>query len=115
MTLIAGTTLFGDVAVRAHGDAHGHVKALEVTVNGEAITVPAAWMRTLPTMWLGSLEVRTERGRDRQPWPYLVFRQTVSGRDTVHIAIAGSRVARAFIQTHDLEAGTSTFEERAGP
>ncbi|MBX3158674.1 MAG: hypothetical protein KF773_22085 [Deltaproteobacteria bacterium] len=116
-TIVAPTSLFGDVEVKAGADASGNVTSLAVTAQGTTITVPATWLATLPKVPLASLEVRTERGYDPQPILYVVFRTgptTVKGSIDLHVWFQGGKLTGASLNTYD-GAGNSKFEQRKAP
>ena len=111
------TTLFGDVEVHATADASGTVKTVEVVVKGKTIAVPPKWIATLPAMPLSSLEIRTERGYDPQPWLYVYFRSgPVDAKGTValHLAFQGGVMKDASVDTYDGK-GNSKHEDRKAP
>ncbi len=104
VTVAASTKRFGDVEMKATGDAAGNLKTLEVIVKGKRLTVPAKWLATFPAMPLSSLEIRTERGWDPEPWLYAYFRNgpaSAKGTIEVHIAFQGGKLKDANIATHD--------------
>ena len=113
-TLVADTQLFGDVEVKATANAKGDVQALSVTVKGKPLALPPAWLATLPSLRLASLEVRTEVGYDPQPWLYLVFDSGIATRDRVHIAFQGGKLAHATVTTVDAK-GNRKHETRKAP
>lgn len=115
--LTVATDLFGDVAVSATADAKGSVTTVDVAIKGKTITIPAKWLATLPAMPLGSLEIRTERGYDPQPWLYVYFRSgptNVAGSVAVHLAIQGGKLKDASLDTYDGKGG-SKHETRKAP
>ena len=46
VTLVADTSLFGTVEVKATADSGGNVQTLAVTMNGTAITIPATRLKS---------------------------------------------------------------------
>lgn len=116
-TVAATTQLFGDVEMKATADASGNVKTLDIIVKGKTLAVPAKWLASLPAVPLASLEIRTERGWDKDPWLYAVFRtgpRTAKGSIELHIAVQGGRLIDAAIDTAD-GAGGSKHEVRKLP
>ena len=113
VNIVADTSLFGDVEVKATADAKGNVQSLVVTSNGRTIAIPTSWLRTLPAMRLGSLEVRTEVGYDPKPWLYVVFHVGWT-QDLVHIAFQNGKLAHAGLTTVDAK-GDKKYEQRKAP
>lgn len=116
-TIVAPTQLFGEVEVRCKGDASGVVRGLELRVQGKSIVVPEAVLATLPALPLSSLQVRSERGYDPEPWLYLYFAtapRTVPGAVTVHLAVQGGKLRSVSLDTHDGKGG-SRHESRKLP
>ena len=117
-TIVAPTSLFGEVEVRAKADAaSGALRELSVKLRGQTIVVPPTWLATLPQLPLSSLQVRSERGYDPEPWLYVWFRTappTVAGAVTVHLAFQGGKLRDASLDTHDGKGG-SKHETRAAP
>lgn len=116
-TIVAPTQLFGDVEVRCTGDAKGVVRSIELRVGGKTIAVPAELLGTLPALPLASLQVRSERGYDPEPWLYLYFAtapRTVPGAVTVHLAVQGGKLRSVSLDTHDGKGG-SRHESRKLP
>jgi hypothetical protein len=108
-TVAVSTSLVGDVEVKATADATGNVKTVDVVVKGKTITVPAKWIATLPAMPLGSLEIRTERGHDPEPWLYVFFRNGVrdaKGTVELHLAVHGGKLKDASVDTYDGKGGS---------
>lgn len=95
VTVVADTDLFGDVEVKTSADASGVVQSLAVTAKGATITVPKAWLAKLPAVKLGSIEVRSERGYDPQPWLYVVFRLPSGANDVLHVSFQNGKLAGA--------------------
>ena len=114
VTVVADTSLFGDVEIKATADAKGNVQALSVAAKGKTIAIPAAWIASLPSLRLASIEVRSEVGYDPQPWLYLVFDRGISTKDRVHIAIQGGKLAHATVTTVDAQ-GAVKHEQRKAP
>jgi hypothetical protein len=103
-TVAATTQLFGDVAMKATADASGNLVTLDIVVKGKRISVPAKLISSLPAMPLASLEIRTERGYDKDPWLYAYFLSgptNVKGSVAVHIAVQGGKLMDASIDTYD--------------
>jgi hypothetical protein len=99
VTLVAETDLFGDVEVKASADASGNVQSLAVTAKRVTITVPKAWLAKLPAVTLGSIEVRSERGYDPQPWLYVVFHMPSGANDVLHVSFQNGKLAGASLDT----------------
>ena len=57
-TLVADTSWFGVVEVKATADGGGNVQTLAVTVKGKIITIPQEWLKTLPGLPLASIQLR---------------------------------------------------------
>lgn len=95
VTLVADTDLFGDVEVKASADGTGIVQSLAVTAKGATITVPKAWLAKLPAVKLASLEVRSERGYDPQPWLYVVFHLPSGANDVLHVSFQNGKLTGA--------------------
>lgn len=101
-TVTASTDLFGDVEMKATADDKGNLKALTVTAKGKKIDVPPTWIATLPAVPISSIEVRTERGYDPDPWLYAVFRsgpRGAKGAVELHIAFQGGKLKQALVET----------------
>lgn len=116
-TVAATTQLLGDVEMKATADASGNVKTLDIVVKGKTLSVPAKLFASLPAMPLASLEIRTERGYDKEPWLYAFFRsgaKNAKGTIEVHIAVQGGKLMDASIDTHD-GAGGSKHETKKLP
>jgi hypothetical protein len=116
-SISASTQLFGDVEMKATGDAKGNLKTLDVVVKGKTITVPAKWLATLPAMPLSSLEIRTERGYDAEPYLYAYFRngaKNAKGTVELHLAFYGGKLKDASTNTHDGK-GSSQHERKPAP
>src|SRR5580704_1005737 len=113
-TLVADTSLFGAVEVKATADSGGNVQTLAVTVNGTAITIPEKWLKTLPGLPLASIQVRSERGYDPAPWLYIYFESPSIPKIQTHIAIQNGKLARAWITTVDAK-GIPKDEDRKAP
>jgi hypothetical protein len=110
-TLLADTSLFGTVEVKATADSGGNVQTLAVRMNGTAITIPETWLKTLPGLPLASIQVRSERGYDPTPWLYVYFE---SPKAKARIAIQNGKLVRASITTVDAK-GTAKHEDRKAP
>jgi hypothetical protein len=110
-TVVADTSLFGTVEVKATADRGGNVQTLAVTVKGTTIAIPETWLKTLPDLPLASIQVRSERGYDPTPWLYVYFE---SPKIHTHIAIQNGKLARAWITTIDAS-GTQKDEDRKAP
>ena len=113
-TLVADTSLFGTVEVKATADSGGNVQTLAVTMNGTAITIPETWLKTLPGLPLASIQVRSERGYDPTPWLYIHFESSRIPKVQTHIAIQNGKPVRASITTVDAK-GTAKHEDRKAP
>lgn len=111
VTLVADTSWFGVVEVKATADSGGNVQALAVTVKGKTIAIPEQWLKTLPGLPLASIQVRSERGYDPTPWLYIYFQ---SPQVQTHIAIQNGKLVRAAITTVDAK-GTQKREDRKAP
>jgi hypothetical protein len=117
VSISAATKLFGDVEMKATGDTAGNLKTLDVVIKGKTLTVPAKWIATLPAMPLSSLEIRTERGYDPEPWLYAYFQNGADGaKGTIelHISFQGGKLKDAATNTHDGK-GNAKFETKKGP
>jgi len=119
VTIVAETNLFGDVDVKTSADATGIVQALEVTAKGATITVPKAWLGKLPAVKLASIEVRSERGYDPQPWALRRVPSAV-GRERRAARQLPERQARRRLDGHrDVGHGVEAHADRcavaAGP
>ena len=113
-TLVADTSLFGTVEVKATADSGGNVQTLTVTMNGTAITIPETWLKTLPGLPLASIQVRSERGYGPTPWLYIYFESPRIPKVQTHIAIQNGKLVRASITTVDAK-GTAKHEDRKAP
>jgi hypothetical protein len=113
-TLTGDTSLFGAVEVRAAADSSGNVQTLEVTAKGVTVVIPPKWLNTLPSLPLASIQLRTERGYDPQPWLYVYFRTTSQPQVAVHIAIQDGKLRHASITTVDAN-GNRKDEQRKAP
>jgi hypothetical protein len=113
-TLVAETSLFGSVEVKSSADAGGNVQTLAVTVNGKTLTIPEAWLKTLPSLPLASIQVRSEPGYDPKPWLYIYFQTASVPQVQTHIAIQNGKLVRASITTVDAK-GTQKHEDRKAP
>jgi len=113
-TLVADTSLFGTVEVKATADSGGKVQTLAVTVKGTTITIPENWLKTLPDLPLASIQVRSERGYDPTPWLYVYFESSSSPKVQTHIAIQNGKLARASITRVDAN-GAQKHEDRNAP
>jgi len=113
-TMVADTSLFGTVEVRATADGGGNVQTLAVTVKGQTITIPEKWLKTLPSLPLASIQVRSERGYDPAPWLYIYFESPSIPTIHTHIAIQNGKLVRASITTVDAK-GTQKQEDRKAP
>lgn len=113
-TLAADTSLFGTVEVKATADSGGNLQSLAVTVKGKTITVPEKWLKTLPSLPLASIQVRSERGYDPTPWLYIYFETPSVPKVQTHIAIQNGKLVRASITTIDAK-GTRKHEDRKAP
>ena len=113
-TVVADTSLFGTVEVKATADSGGNVQTLSVTVKGTTITIPEKWLKTLPDLPLASIQVRSERGYDPTPWLYIYFESPSIPKVHTHIAIQNGKLARASITTVDAN-GTQKHEDRNAP
>jgi hypothetical protein len=70
---------FGDVEVtaeRAPLPAKPRLTSLAVAVKGKTLVVPAAALKDAPPVALEALAVHSERGYDKHPWLYAVFKVT---------------------------------------
>jgi hypothetical protein len=113
-TLVAETSLFGTVEVKATADSGGNVQTLAVTVKGTTVTIPEPWLKTLPGLPLASIQVRSERGYDPTPWLYIYFESPSTPKVHTHIAIQNGKLVRASITTVDAN-GTQKQEDRKAP
>ena len=113
-TLVADTSLFGEVAVTASADAGGRVKSLSVKVKGKTIVVPDKWIATLPDLPLASIQVRSERGYDKDPWLYVYFQTPSTPQVQVHISFQSGKLAGGSITTIDAK-GNRKYEQRKAP
>ena len=95
VTVVADTSLFGDVEVKTSADATGIVQSLDVTAKGATISVPKAWLAKLPAVKLASIEVRSERGYDPQPWLYVVFHLPSGANDVLHVSFQNGKLSGA--------------------
>jgi len=107
VTVTADTDRFGDVEVKASADAAGVVRLLVVTSKAGTITVPKAWLAKLPAVKLASIEIRTERGYETQPWLYVVFHLASGPNDTMHVSFRNGKLSDA---STDVAAGKGTFK-----
>lgn len=120
ITLVAGTSLFGDVEVRGKVNTAGHVDSISVVVNKTTIQISAAWLKTLPSMTLAGIEIRTERGYGPKPVLYIVLGSDVATLPSgtkdqrVHLWIEDGKLTGASITTYDAK-GSSKSEQRKGP
>jgi predicted secreted protein len=108
-TVAASTQLLGDVAIKATADASGNVKTLDIVVKGKTIVVPAKLLASLPALPLASLEIRTERGYDKDPWLYAFFRsgaKDAKGSVEVHVAVQAGKLMDASVDTSDGAGGS---------
>ena len=87
-TVAASTQLLGEVAIKATADASGNVKTLDIVVKGKTLAVPAKLLAALPALPLASLEIRTERGYDKDPWLYAFFRSGANNAKGTSDAVA---------------------------
>lgn len=113
-TLVADTSLFGTVEVKATADSGGNVKMLAVTVKGKTITIPEKWLKTLPSLPLASIEVRSARGYDPTPWLYMYFETPSMPKVQTYIEIQNGKLVRASIATVDAK-GNQKHENRKAP
>jgi hypothetical protein len=116
-TVAATTQLLGEVEIKATADASGNVKKLDIVVKGKSIAVPAKLLAALPALPLASLEIRTERGHDKDPWLYAVFRsgaKDVKGSVEVHIAVQAGKLMDASVDTSDGAGGSKRVTVSAG-
>lgn len=110
---------FGEVEVRAEASsaAKPALKSLALTIKGTKLEVPAAALAGLPPLSLASLEVRSERGYDKEPWLYVVF--TVephllpagAKRQVVHFAVNGGKVRYRSVTLTDAS-GQSKWDKK---
>ncbi|HEU0037591.1 MAG TPA: hypothetical protein VFQ53_43570 [Kofleriaceae bacterium] len=110
-TLSADTDLFGTVEVKATADAGGNVKTLAVTAKGKTIVVPEAWLKTLPSLPLASIQIRTERGYDPQPWLYVFFQTPSTPQIQTHISFQGGKLVQASITKLNAKGATTEFKK----
>ena len=111
-TVTATTDLFGDVEMTVTADDKGNLKTLVVKVKGKTIDVPAKWIATLPAVPIASLEIRTERGRGKEPWLYAFFRtgsEDVKGTIRLHVMFRGGKLEEALKQV--TESATTSKSE----
>lgn len=113
-TLVADTSLFGTVEVKATADSGGNVKTLAVTVKGKTITIAEKWLKTLPSLPLASIQVRSEPGWDPTPWLYIRFEGPSMPKVETYIAIQNGKLVRASIITVDAK-GNQKLENRKAP
>lgn len=113
-TLVADTSLFGAVEVKATADGGGKVQTLSVTVKGKTITIPEEWLKSLPGLPLASIQVRSERGYDPTPWLYIYFESSSIPKVHTYIALQNGKLVRASITTVDAK-GTRKPESRKAP
>lgn len=81
---------------------------------GKKITVPPAWLKTLPELPISSLQIRSEVGYDKDPWLYVYFRSRSKPDVHVHVAFQAGKLAHAMIKTVDA-AGKVNVETRKAP
>jgi hypothetical protein len=79
------TGLFGVVEVQA-ATAKGkpELQSLAVKVKGKRVAIPPKALRGLPGLQLSSLAVHSERGYDKHPWLYVVFKTAKPGPKLVN-------------------------------
>jgi hypothetical protein len=114
-TMVATTSLFGAVEVKATADAGGSVQTLAVIVKRTTITIPEKWLKSLGNLPVASMQVRTESGHDPHPWLYIYFRTPSTPTVHVHIAIQNGKLVRASIVTTDAKGKQAKYEERKAP
>jgi hypothetical protein len=116
-----GGSGFGDVTVTAEGSigaAAMRVTSLAVKVQGKTITIPSKALQDLPGLQLHSLEVRSERGYDKDPWLYVVFKLWRPKRpasitsETVHFAIQGGKFVHRSVTAWDTK-HQSKYEKKS--
>jgi hypothetical protein len=102
------TGFFGAVQVRWTADARKpRLASLTVGLGGKTLKVPDRALRALSGVDASSMAVHTERGYDKDPWLYVVFRMTPRGPKVknrwAYFAIQGGKLkyVNVKIQTKD--------------
>ncbi len=119
VTAVAETGMFGEVEVRAEATpgAKPALKSLAVVVKGTAIAFPAAAFEGLPPLALEGLQLRSERGYDKDPWLYVVLQVAAhhlpagAQRQSVHFAISAGKARYRAVTTVD-KAGASMWDKK---
>lgn len=116
---VADTSLFGEVEARAETapGAKPALKSLTVVVKSTPIVFPAAAFEGLPPLALEGLQIRSERGYDKDPWLYVVFQVAAhhlpagAQRQSVHFAISAGKARYRAVTTVD-KAGASKWDKK---
>jgi hypothetical protein len=110
---------FGEVEVtaeRAPPPAQPRLTSLTVTIKGKKLVVPAAVLKDAPPVALESLAVHSERGYDKHPWLYAVFKVTKASLPAgavdgwVYFAFQDGKLRHRSLKTRDAK-GQYKFEQ----